>query len=281
VARLVAPKLGEVLKTSVVIDNKPGASGWVGLQALKNARPDGHTVYLGSTSPLILNPLINPNVKFSVTQDVLTVNTLARTAQLVATSANSKHKTLKQLADASKAGSATLATSGVGSNSHMLLEVINSSVGSKISHVPYKGTGPAIIDTLSGQVDALIADYPGVLGYKDGKSLNVLAVAEAQRSPLMPNVPTLKEALGIDVDLPNWFAFVVPKGTPDSVRKTLQDAISATVADKEIQQKLVAAGYVGFAHKSQAELDTFVKAEEVKLRAMVTRPEVLKALQQN
>jgi len=278
VARLIAPKLSEKLKVPVVIENKPGAAGHIGLQYVQNSKPDGYTLYLGSSSPLVLNPLINKNIKFSVKQDVLAVNAVAKTFQLVAVGPNSKYKNLKALADASKSGQATLATSGVGSNAHMLLEVINSASGSKLSHIPYKGTSPAIVDTMSGQVDAMIADYPGVLAYKDG-SLNVLAVADGQRSRLMPNVPTLKEALNIDLDLPNWFAFVVPKGTPDNVRKILLDAISETIADKDIQQKLDAAGYITFTQKSLPEVDAFINAEEVKLKGLVSKPEVLKALQ--
>jgi tripartite-type tricarboxylate transporter receptor subunit TctC len=282
-ARLIAPKLSEALKVPVYVDNKAGANGHIGLQYVARAKPDGYTIYLGSASPLVLNPIINKSVKFSIESDVVPVNTVATTFQVVATGSGTKFKSLKQLVDTAKGKSqtVTVGTSGVAGNNHVLLEVVNAATGAGLLHVPYKGTGPAIVDAMSGQVSAMIADYPGILAVKDGNGLNVLAVADSQRSRFLPDVPTIGEALnlGTDIDLTNWFAVVAPKGTPESVRKVLFDAVSYAAADKEIQDKLTAAGYLSFSQKSVAATEQFIAAENAKWKSLVNKPEVQRNLQ--
>lgn len=282
-ARLIAPKLSDALKVPVYIDNKAGANGHIGLQYVQRARPDGYTIYLGSASPLVLNPLINKNVKFSIESDVIVLNTVAKTYQVIAAGATSNFKNLQQMIDAAKNKSQniTIGTSGIGGNNHVLLEVLNSATGSKMAHIPYKGTGPVLVDAISNQLTGMIADYPGVLAVKDGNNLSILAVADSQRSRLMPTVPTIKEALNlnIDIDLSNWFAVVAPKGIPDNVRKILFDAIAAAVATKDIQEKLTGAGYIGLTQSSVAGLDQFIVFENQKWQSFVRRPEIEKNLQ--
>ncbi len=249
---------------------------------MQRAKPDGYTIYLGSASPLVLNPIINKNVQFTVDADVVAINTVAKTFQVVATSSNSRFKTFKQLIETAKGKpqSVTLGTSGVAGNNHVLMEVINAATGAGLLHVPYKGTGPAIIDAISGQIGGIISDYPGILAMKDG-GLTVLAVADSQRSRFLPNVPTITEALdlGTDIDLSNWFAVVAPKGTPENVRKALFDAVSFAAADKEIQDKLAAAGYVSFSQRSVAATDQFLATENTKWKSLVNKPEVQRNLQ--
>ncbi len=282
-ARLIAPKLSEALKVPVYVDNKAGANGHIGLQYIQRARPDGYTIYLGSASPLVLNPLINKNVKFSIESDVVVLNTVAKTYQVIAAGTTSNYKNLQQMIEAAKNKSQniTIGTSGVGGNNHVLLEVLNSATGSKMAHIPYKGTGPVIVDTISNQLTGMIADYPGILAVKDGNNLSILAVADSQRSRLMPTVPTIKEALNLnmDIDLSNWFAVVAPKGTPDNVRKILFDAIATAVANKDIQEKLTGAGYTSLTQSSQTGLDQFIVFENQKWKSFVGRPEIAKNLQ--
>lgn len=282
-ARLVAPKLSEALKVPVYVDNKAGANGHIGLQYVARAKPDGYTIYLGSASPLVLNPIVNKNIKFSIETDVVVLNTVAKTYQVIATGATSSYKSLQQMIDASKSKSqnVTIGTSGVGGNNHVLLEVLNSATGANMAHIPYKGTGPVIIDAISNQLNGMISDYPGVLAVKDGSNLSILAVADSQRSRLMPGVPTIKEALNlnIDIDLSNWFAFVAPKGIPDQVRKVLFDAIASAAASKEIQEKLTNAGYISLAQSSLSGVDQFIGSENQKWKAFVGRPEIQKNLQ--
>lgn len=282
-ARLVAPKLSEALKVPVHVDNRAGANGHIGLQYVARAKPDGYTIYLGSASPLVLNPIINKNVKFSIDSDVVAINTVAKTFQVIATGSGSRFKTLRQIVDTAKGRSqaVTIATSGVAGNNHVLLEVINAATGAGLLHIPYKGTGPAIVDTISNQVGGIIADYPGILALKDSGNLTVLAVADSQRSRFLPDVPTIGEALnlGTDIDLTNWFAIVAPKGTPENVRKVLFDAVAYAAADKEIQDKLTAAGYVSFSQRSLGTIDSFIGAENAKWKSLVNRPEVQRNLQ--
>jgi tripartite-type tricarboxylate transporter receptor subunit TctC len=134
---------------------------------------------------------------------------------------------------------------------------------------------------MSGQISAMIADYPGILAVKDGNGLSVLAVADSQRSRFLPDVPTIGEALtlGTDIDLTNWFAVVAPKGIPESVRKVLFDAVAYAAADKDIQDKLTTAGYSSFSQKSVGALEQFIAAENAKWKSLVNKPEVQRNLQ--
>ena len=245
-ARLLADKLAPVLGQSVLVDNKPGASGSIGLDAVAKAAPDGYSFGFSAISPLVLNPHLGKS-PFDAARDIAPVaSVIASPVLLLGTSALAA-KDFKELVAAAKArpGALRWATSGPASLGHIVLEQVKAGTGVDITHIPYKGGGQQINDALGGQFEVLSVNAgPAVLGHLKAGKLKALAVGSPARLEQLPQVPTLAE-LGLPAaNLASVFGLFAPAGTPAAAIERLNAEVNKLLKDKDVLQKIDAADNV-------------------------------------
>ncbi|WP_225781667.1 tripartite tricarboxylate transporter substrate binding protein [Xenophilus sp. Marseille-Q4582] len=245
IARLFAEKLGQRLKQSVIVDNRPGAGGAIGNGYVGRAAADGYTL-LFTPNPFTTAPLVM-KLSGAASYDVLggyeaVINTATQPLVLVAFPGLGV-KTLPELVAAAKAGkSVSYASPGAGSPMHIAGEWLNKAAGVKFTHVPYRGVGPSVTDVVAGHVDTAWVTVGAVRQYLATGKLVPLAIADAQRSKLAPQVPTLVELGYSDVVVGAWNGFFAPKGTPAPIVKKLNEHLNAIVKEPEVVEKLAVFG---------------------------------------
>ena len=245
-ARLLADKLAPVLGQSVPVDNKAGASGSIGMDAVAKAAPDGYSFGFSAISPLVLNPHLGKS-PFDAARDIAPVaSVIASPVLLLGTSALAA-KDFKELVAAAKArpGALRWATSGPASLGHIVLEQVKAGAGVDITHIPYKGGGQQINDALGGQFEVLSVNAgPAVLGHLKAGKLKALAVGSPARLEQLPQVPTLAE-LGLPAaNLASVFGLFAPAGTPAAAIERLNAEVNKLLKDKDVLQKIDAADNV-------------------------------------
>ena len=242
-ARLYAEKLGQRLGQPVVVDNRPGASGTIGTVHVAKAAPDGYTLLLAPNTFAIAQFVLKTNAGSSY--DVLGGFTpIVQTSvqpMFVAASQGSGIKDIKTLASQGKRDGLTYASPGSGSPMHILGEMFNKAAGTKLSHIPYKGVAPAVNDLIGGHVPTTFMTWGPIAPYAGGK-VNVLAVADAQRSPLAPNVPTLAEQGVKDVEVSAWQGLFGPKGMKPETVKLLNTHLNEILKMPDVVGKMAAFG---------------------------------------
>ena len=245
IARLFAEKLGERLKQPVVIENKPGAGGALGNNYVGRAKADGYTLLFTpnpfTTAPMVMK--LSPSASYDVLNGFEPViNTATQPLILVANPA-AGFKTVPQMIAAAKSGKAvTYASPGAGSPMHILGEWLNQAAGVKITHVPYRGVGPSVTDVVAGHVDTAWVTLGPVRQYIDTGKLVPLAIGDANRSKLAPEVPTLAELGYKDVVVGSWNGFFAPKGTPEPVVAMLNKELNEILKSPEVVTKLATFG---------------------------------------
>ena len=245
-ARLLADKLAPVLGQSVLVDNKAGASGSIGMDAVAKAAPDGYSFGFSAISPLVLNPHLGKS-PFDAARDIAPVaSVIASPVLLLGTSALAA-KDFKELVAAAKArpGALRWATSGPASLGHIVLEQVKAGAGVDITHIPYKGGGQQINDALGGQFEVLSVNAgPAVMGNLKAGKLKALAVGSPARLEQLPQVPTLAE-LGLPAaNLASVFGLFAPAGTPAAAIERLNAEVNKLLKDKDVLQKIDAADNV-------------------------------------
>ncbi|WP_326537455.1 Bug family tripartite tricarboxylate transporter substrate binding protein [Pseudorhodoferax sp.] len=230
-ARMLSAGLTERYKQPAVVENRTGADGNIGIQKVRDAKPDGHTLLVVPQGNLTINPTLKPGFSFNVDRDYVPVASLARTANVIAVNPAVPARTIAELVALSKArpDSISYASPGVGSSLHLAGELFRQQSGADILHVAYKGTAPGLNDVLGGQVPMIIGNMPSVLPHIQAGKLRALAVTDAQRAPELPEVPTLAEAGVPGVALSSWYGVVAPRGTPEPVLAQLRQDIAQTL----------------------------------------------------
>lgn len=272
IARTLAPSLQAKLGGSFIIENKAGATGTVGGGLVKRAAPDGYTIFVSSLGPFVIAPHLIKSMPYDPLKDFDYITVAVQAPNVLAVPANSPHKTVADVIAFHKAnpGKMTFASSGNGSSDHLTAELFWQTTGTSGSHIPYKGGAPAMADLLGGQVDATFMNInTGLPNIKGGK-LRALAITSAKRSPLLPEVPTLKE-IGVDgVDVQQWYAFFAPAKTPKAVIEQLNKALNQVLNDKEIIKRIEDHG-ADVETSTPEQLGALVKSELVKWRAVVQK----------
>ena len=243
IARLIAPRLAERMGQPVLVENRPGGGGNIGVDAVAKAAPDGHTIGLAAAGALSSNVSLYPTMPFNPEKDLAPVSMLAMIPFFLVAHP-SQPATLKQLIDAAKAkpGGIAVGYGGNGSTMHLAGELLNMMAGIQLQPVPYKGSGPVSTDVLGGQVPLGVVDVPSAIAHVRAGKMRALAVTSKRRIAAAPEVPTFEEAGVPGYEAIGWFGVVVPAGTPAPIINRLNAEIVAALAVPEIRDKALAAG---------------------------------------
>lgn len=246
IARVVAPKLGEVLGQPVVILNKPGAGGALGSASAARETPDGYTIVMAVESSHAVNPSVQKKSMYDPINDFAPISNLANVLGVMDVNANSDIKTFQDFVAAAKKdpGAMSFGSSGNGGYSHLFGERFMSATKTEMLHVPYKGLGPALTDLLAGQIQVVFDNLPSSSGLIEAGKLRALAVAAPQRLKHMPDVPTYAEVGYPQLNTPSWFGLAAPAKVPEDVLETLNQAVKKTLADPKVIELIEQQGAV-------------------------------------
>jgi tripartite-type tricarboxylate transporter receptor subunit TctC len=244
IARTVAQKLTETLKWTIVIDNRPGAGGNLGVDQVAKAPADGYTLVMGQTSNLAINPTLYSKLPYDPLKDLTPVVLVSNSPIVFAVSESSPYKTFADVVAASKSkpGKVTLGYSGNGTVAHLSSEIAQKAAGIKLQHVPYKGASQALTDLVSGQIEIYASSVPTLIGQIRNKKIRALAVTSTKRSEQLPDTPTLAEAGYKNSDAVSWFGILAPAGTPADIVKTLNVEINKVLLNADSAAKLKSDG---------------------------------------
>jgi tripartite-type tricarboxylate transporter receptor subunit TctC len=243
-ARVIGNKLAETVKWVVVVDNKPGAGGNIGVDAAAKSPPDGYTLVMGQTSNLAINPTLYRKLPYKPLTDLTPVVLVADAPLALVVASQSPYKTLADLVAAAKAkpGELTFASPGNGTVAHLAGELFQTAAGVKFRHIPYKGSSQALTDLMGGQVQLFMASVPTALSQIKGGKLRALAVTSTKRSPALPDVPTIAESGYKGFDANTWFGLLVPAGTPAPVVARLNAEVNKVLNMPDVREKFAAEG---------------------------------------
>ena len=277
IARTVNVRLGEILKQSVVVENRPSSGGILGTDAVAKSAPDGYTVSFNVNTHAI-NQALYPKLPYDTERDLRGVTLIGSLGQTLAAHPNAEANTLQQFlklepAEANK--KRLMANGGVGSPGHLAAAYLESLAGVKFTHVPYRGAGPGIIDVVGGQVPYILSTTAGLMPHIRSGKLKPIAVTSPERSPLMPSVPTIAESGFPGYDMDTWIGMFVPRATPAAVVKLLHEATLEALKSPQVRERVEsqAGRIIG---GSPEQLDALV-AEDIKRYTKIVRDFGIKA----
>ncbi|HYC47413.1 MAG TPA: tripartite tricarboxylate transporter substrate binding protein [Burkholderiales bacterium] len=269
-ARIVGQKMEELLGQTVVIDNRGGAGGALGAETVTRAKPDGYTMLLCSSSVMVINPLLTGTSAYDPQRDLAGISLISSSPYVLLVHPASPFGSVRDLIAAAKAkpGALNFGSAGVGSASHLVGEVFKSAAGVNLTHVPYKGSGPAAIDLLAGQLhmmfEAISASLPNI---KAGR-LRPLGIATLKPFPVTPDVPTISEAGVPGFEGTTWQGLCAPAKTPAPVLQTLNKAAVEAVKSHDIAQRFASLGVIGVG-TSPGEFRAFIQSETARWRKAI------------
>jgi len=245
-ARIVAPALQEALGQPVIVENKPGAAGTIGADFVVRSPADGYTLLMGSNSTFSVAPSLNPKNPYNPLKDFAPVASIASTPFLLVVNPAAPMKTVSELIARAKAapGKLTMASAGTGSSNHLVGEFFQDMTGTKFTHVPYKGSNPAISDLMGGQVDMHFDQVTSAGNHVQGGKLRALLVTSKERAPMLPDVPTAAEVGFASFGPINVTGLIAPAGTPREVIATLNAAINKVLQQAAVREKYAGVGAV-------------------------------------
>jgi len=240
VARIVAQKLSAQLGQPVVVENRGGAGGTIGTAVVAKAAPDGYSLLVGTTSTHVVAPSVYAKLEYDPVKDFAPVSLMAVTPYLLVVNPAVQAKSVKELVDLMRAqpGRLNYASAGIGSTTHLAMEMLKSASGTFALHIPYSGNGPAGAAVIAGQVEILFGSLPAVLPHAKSGRVRALAVGTLKRSPSLPEVPTVAESGYPGFDASLWLAIMAPAGTPAAVIERLNKEVVAAVSAPDTRELL-------------------------------------------
>ena len=260
IARTLAARLSTLWGQQVIVENRPGAGATIGTAAIAKTKPDGYTLLVAST-PLGIAPVVYPNLAYDARRDFAPISLIGTTPEVLVANPGLNVATAAELVAHAKKNPHKLnfGSAGSGTLAHLAAEAFNRRAGLGGAHIPYKGSNPALIDLIGGQIDWLFDTPSAVMQHVRGGKLRALAIAAPQRSPQMPTVPTLAEAGFAEMDFRIWMGLLAPAGTPEATLRVLENGIVEIMRDPALRAALTAQGWDivgGTAREFAAFLDT-------------------------
>jgi tripartite-type tricarboxylate transporter receptor subunit TctC len=262
VARLVAQPLGEKWGHPVIVENRPGAAAIIATEAVVKAKPDGYTLLMAYATELAVNPATFKKLSYDPLRDLAPIARLGAAPLVMAVHPSLPAKSVADLVALAKGkpGALSYSSSGQGSVHQFAGELFKLRTGADIVHIPYKGSGPAAADAVSGQVQVTFASVASVLRFVQANRLRALAVTSPERSSQLPNVPTMREAGLADVQLTSWYGLLAPAGTPPEVVKKIAADLAAVMASPALAKSFGAQG-LDMVHDTPAQFAEFIREE--------------------
>ncbi len=269
-SRLVANKLTETGKWTIVPDNRGGAGGTIGIAEAVRAAPTGYEMVMGQKDNMVVAPWLYKNLSYDPVKDLVAVAHVAYTPVVIVTRADSKFKTLADVVAASRAtpDAVTYGSPGNGTTIHLAGEIFKTAANIKMRHVPYKGSNPALMDVLAGNVDLMVSSLPSAMGQIKSGKLRPLAVTSARRSSSLPDVATVAELGYKDFDVSTWYGLFMPAGTPKEIVATVNAEVNKLLATPEMKAAIVAQGAEPQALTAE-QFATLLKTDYEKWRGIV------------
>lgn len=241
-ARIVGQKLSEKWGQPVVIENRAGAGGNVGMEVVASSSPDGYTLLMSYVGTQAINGALYKKLSFDPGKDFAPVATLATLPFVIVSKPDAPFKTVPQLVDAAKTGRLTYGSAGNGSVNHLLGEMFNAAAKVKLVHVPYRGAAPALQDLMGGQINVVFTSLPSVAGFLKNGTLHPIAVTSRKRAAAFGNIPTIEEAGIGNFDVNPWFGLMAPAKTPREVIVKINQDVNTLLGSKEIADNFAAQG---------------------------------------
>ena len=264
VARIVGKHVGDALGQTVVVENRGGGGGIIGVEVVKNSDPDGYTLLLGQSGPISINPGVYPKLSYDPEKDLVPVSMTTSYPYVLVVNPSLGVKTVAELVALakSKPGQLNFGTAGVGASNHLVTELFDSRAGIKMTHIPYRGTSLAVADLISGQVQVVFADPVSALSQVRAGTLTALAVTSKERSPVAPDLPTIAESGYPGFDAIAWHGIMAPARTPQPIVDRLNAEILKALKDPETV-KLIEQQAIQVVGNSQKAFADFIKHDIV------------------
>jgi tripartite-type tricarboxylate transporter receptor subunit TctC len=269
-ARIVAPRLGDELGQQVVVDNRSGAAGNIATEIVVRALPDGYTLMLTLNSVLTMNPLLYPQLPFDIERDLQPITQLSAGQYILVLHPSVAATSIKDFLELarSKPGALSYASAGVGSTTHLAAELLKSKARIELVHVPYKGAGPAVLATMSGETQVGFASVTASIPYVRAGRLKAVAVTGLKRSAVAPELPTLDESGLSGYNVSSWHALLAPARTPAAIVNALHDAVQKVAALPAVTDTMTREGMVTTISRP-AELSTLIRNETATWREII------------
>jgi len=274
-ARSLGTALGESLGVQIVVENRGGAGGMLGVDAAAKAAPDGYTLVVGTVGPMAISPALTRKMPYDPVKDLAPISRAADTINMLVVHPSLPVQSVKDLVALAKARPNELlyASAGVGANDHLAGELFNSLAGTRITHVPYKGGAPAMLDLLAGQVQLYFATYATARPQMDAKKVRALGLTRKQRFELLPDLPTIDEAGVKGFEVANWYAIFAPANTPKEVLARLNREIVRALAQPDVKARMLQAGVVAVSSTPE-ELAAFHRVEMEKWAKVIREAKI-------
>ena len=261
-ARLLAQELNKLWGQQVVVDNRPGASGMIGAEMVAKAAPDGYTLLVSPQTSIVVAPLLIKKVAYDSVKDFATIAVVGSTPQLLVIHPSLPPKNFREFAAFVKTNAANLSygSGGIGSTPHMAGELLNTSLGVRVTHVPYKGENPGVTDLLGGQIPYMFVNFPVAIEHVRGSKLRALAISSPQRSRLAPEFPTVAESIP-GFDTATWNGLYLPAATPRDILARIHGDTTKILAAPELKERMLKQGIDQSTINTPEKHAAFVKAE--------------------
>ena len=269
-ARAIAQKMQELSGITVLVENKAGAGGNIGVDQVLKALPDGYTIGISAMNSFAINPLLTKRLPYDVVRDVQPLTLVGSVPNIVVVNPSVAARTLRDVAALARAGDMTYASPGAGTSVHLSAEMMADALQVKMRHVPYRGDAPALQDVLGGRVPVMLANLPGVIEHIRAGKLRPIAITSGKRSPLLPEVPTVAESGVPGFDVKAFFAIFTARGVPPAVVDTLNRELGRAIAHTDVKKQFAKLG-IDVAPSSVEALTALIYLESRKWAPIVAK----------